>query len=815
MAETRNNKIQTAIFKVDRISCQGCVSTIEKKLGELSGVSKVRAHLADSSVEAVFEPDSISAEQLRKRLDDLSYTVETSRVTLDVEGMHCAACVSRIEKDLGKQPGIMSARVNLAEQTAQVEYLDSLADVSLILKKIEDSGYDARPVEDEKDVAQSQDAYLEKLKLKFKIALPLSAVIFILSHLQMVGVSKIPENFLFPILLVLAIPVQFYCGSSFYRGFFKSLKSFSSNMDTLVAVGTSAAFIYSLIATFYPDLISGGGQQVAVYYDTATMIITLILFGRIMENRAKRSATYEIEKLVELKEKTALVERDGREMEVPVADVRLGDIVIVKPGRRLPVDGIVVSGRSALDESAITGESLPREIEADQEVMSGSINLTGVFRYEARAVGADTAVNRIIETVRDIISSRAPIQRLADRVASIFVPVVIALALTAFTLWMVLPQDPDFTFALLIFIAVLIISCPCALGLATPTAIMVGSARGAREGILIKSAEILERTHVIDTVIFDKTGTLTIGQPHIEKIVTLGSYARDDILRMSASLENASDHPLARAVVRSARRHELELAEVENVEYISGKGLKGEVEQIEVHLGNRAFFKDEGIGFKDHSEKISQLQNEGKTVLLAAVDFKLEALIVISDQVRSDAAQVIEKIKASGREVWMLSGDTKTAAQSIAGQLGIDNVMGEVLPEEKAAQIRSLADLGKRIAMIGDGINDAPALAEADVGIALAGGTEVALAFSDITILGDDLKNVPKALSLSERTLKTIKQNLVWAFGYNVVAIPLAAGALYPWLGILLSPIVASAAMAFSSVFVVTNSLRLRTISYE
>jgi Cu+-exporting ATPase len=344
---------------------------------------------------------------------------------------------------------------------------------------------------------------------------------------------------------------------------------------------------------------------------------------------------------------------------------------------------------------------------------------------------------------------------------------------------------------------------------------MVGSARGAREGILIKSAEILERTHGIDTVVFDKTGTLTVGQPRVEKIVSLGSYPREEILRLSASLENASDHPLAKAVIRSAHEHELTLVEVENIEYISGKGLKGEVEQYELHLGNRAFLKDEGIDYKERSEKINQLQNEGKTVLLVAIDFKLEALIVIADQVRSDASQVVERIISSGREVWMLSGDTKTAAESIAGQLGIENVMGEVLPEEKAAQIRSLADLGKRIAMVGDGINDAPALAEADVGIALAGGTEVALAFSDITILGDDLKNVPKALSLSERTLKTIKQNLVWAFGYNVIAIPLAAGALYPWLGILLSPVVASAAMAFSSVFVVTNSLRLRTISYE
>ncbi|MBD3381121.1 MAG: heavy metal translocating P-type ATPase [candidate division Zixibacteria bacterium] len=815
MVEKSNSKIQTANLRVDRISCQGCVNTIEKKLAELPGLSKVHAHLADSRVEVGFEPNKISLEEIRKRLDELNYTVETSRITLDVEGMHCASCVSRIEKDLDSFPGIMSARVNLAEETAQVEYLDSMTDISLILKKVEDSGYHARKVEDEKEVAQSQDTYLQKLKLRFKIALPLSALIFVLSHLQMLGISRIPENVLFPILLILAIPVQFYCGSGFYRGFFKSLKSFSSNMDTLVAVGTSAAFIYSLIATFYPGLISGGGQQVAVYYDTATMIITLILFGRIMENRAKRSATHEIEKLVELKEKTALVERDGSKQEIPVADVRLGDTVIVKPGRRLPVDGVVISGRSALDESALTGESLPREIEAGHEVMSGSINLTGVFKYEARTVGADTAVNRIIESVREIISSRAPIQRLADRVASIFVPVVIVLALIAFTLWMTLPQEPDFTFAMLIFIAVLIISCPCALGLATPTAIMVGSARGAREGILIKSAEILERTHGIDTVVFDKTGTLTVGQPRVEKIVSLGSYPREEILRLSASLENASDHPLAKAVIRSAHEHELELVEVENIEYISGKGLKGEVEQYELHLGNRAFLKDEGIAYKEQTEKINQLQNEGKTVLLVAIDFKLEALIVIADQVRSDASQVVERIISSGREVWMLSGDTKTAAESIAGQLGIENVMGEVLPEEKAAQIRSLADLGKRIAMVGDGINDAPALAEADVGIALAGGTEVALAFSDITILGDDLKNVPKALSLSERTLKTIKQNLVWAFGYNVIAIPLAAGALYPWLGILLSPVVASAAMAFSSVFVVTNSLRLRTISYE
>jgi Cu+-exporting ATPase len=798
-------------LEVDKISCQGCVNSIERNLEGLEGVESVRANLADSSVTVRFFPAIFDFQAIKNRLDEINYPVRTKSVRLDVEGMHCASCVSRIEKELSKAEGITGISINLAEQTANVEYVEPLISQKLILKKIEESGYKAS-VKGATDVRSGEGDYYQALRRNFRFALPLTVLIFFISHLEMFGISPLGQSIMFYILLALAIPVQFYCGRQFYSGFWKSLRLFSASMDTLVAVGTSAAFIYSLIATFIPSLLTSADQTVAVYYDTAAIIITLILLGRLLESRARRATSYEIEKLVRLESKSATVVRNGNEVEIDRTEVRPGDIVVMKPGGKLPVDGVVIDGFSALDESMLTGEPLPREIKKDDKVLAGSINRSGSFRYKALAVGDETVIGKIVESVRQIISSRAPIQRLADRVAAVFVPAVIAIALLAFLLWVIIPSQTDITFALMIFIAVLIIACPCALGLATPAAIMVGSARGAREGILIKSAEVLERVHKIDTVVFDKTGTLSLGKPHVEKFINLGSEDENKLIGYAAALEKASEHPLAEAVIAYAAGKNIEPEKIDRFDSFPGRGLKGSLKGVTIHLGNQAFLKSEGIEFEGMADINSKFKLEGRTVLFLAIDHRTEALIAVSDQIKLEAEEVIAELKKSGRSVWMLSGDNKAAAEAVGKQLGIDSILAEVLPHEKAEQIASLKAMGRHVAMVGDGVNDAPALAEADIGIALGSGTDVAVSFSDITLIGSNLNGVAKALWLSEITLKTIKQNLWWAFGYNIIAIPVAAGVLYPALGLLLSPIIASAAMAFSSIFVISNSLRLRNI---
>jgi Cu+-exporting ATPase len=805
-------EIKAVDFPVDKITCQGCVNFIEKTISDIDGVAAVHANLAESSVNVQYETGRTDLNSIRKRLDDINYNVKTSRANIQIEGMHCASCVSKIEHEVSRMEGVLDIHVNLADQTARVEYMGQVIDTGQILKRIESLGYTASQQEDEIEKEDLKKDYHSRLLRNFKIALPFTALIFFFSHLGMFGIKPLGEQTTFVILFFLALPVQFYCGRRFYVGFWKSLENFTASMDTLVAVGTSAAFLYSVIATFYPSLLSSVDQNVAVYYDTAAIIITLILFGRLLESRAKNVTSAEIEKLIKLEGRTAVVERDGKERQVDRADVEQSDIVVIKPGSKLPVDGVVLEGFSSVDESMLTGEPLPREVKPGDRVYAGSINKSGRFKFEALAVGNDTVLSKIVESVKQIISSRAPIQRLADRVAAVFVPVVMSIAALAFVLWMILPAATNLTFALMIFIAVLIIACPCALGLATPTAIMVGSSRGAREGILIKSAEVLERVQKINMVVFDKTGTLSEGRPHVDEFRNLGNFDPRKLLSIASALERASEHPLSEAVIVYATEKGVEELEVRDFEAVPGRGLRGKIDGSQVHLGNLAFMKDEGVSLNNGSEQSGGLRSNGKTVLLLAVDFSLEGLIYVSDLIKPEAEAVVEELKQSGRSVWLLSGDNKSAAESVASQLGIENVLAEVLPHEKSDHIKSLKAAGNKVAMVGDGVNDAPALAEADIGIALGSGTDVALAFSDITLIGENLHGVTKALKLSETTLKTIKQNLVWAFGYNVIAIPLAAGLFYPIAGILLSPVVASAAMAFSSVFVISNSLRLRKL---
>ena len=799
-------------LKIDKISCQGCVNFLEKNLSQIEGISEVTANLAQSSLHLQYDSDLVNLEEIRKKLGDFNYPVITGTTELKVEGMHCASCVARIEKGLKELPGMVDVHVNLADQHVRLEYIEDAVAKDQIVRRIREVGYEVDSDELPEESSPQTGKYSSSLVRNFKIALPITLVIFFISHLGMFGVSPLPTKLSFIILLVLTIPVQFYAGRQFYVGFWKSLKNFTATMDTLVVVGTSSAFIYSLIATFYPGLLSSLDQNIAVYYDTSAIIITLILLGRILENRARRVTAFEIEKLTGLQSSNAVVERDGKEIMINASEVEKGDIIVVKPGGNLPVDGCVIEGNSAVEEAMLTGEPLPREIQAGDKVYAGSLNKTGYFKYRAEVIGKDTVVARIAQSVKKIIASRAPVQRLADKVAAIFVPVVIAIAIVAFVLWMILPAQPDLTFALLIFIAVLIIACPCALGLATPTAVMMGSARGAREGILIKSAEILEKVEKIDTVVFDKTGTLSVGKPEVEEFKNLGSLEGGYLIQLALTLEQASEHPLAEAVIDFARHQNIEELTLKEFQYFPGYGLKGRVKGDYLLLGNLAFLKKEKVDIKSGREKMSDLKIEGRTLLYLAVNNTLEGVFLVSDPLKDEAYDVISELKKSGREVWLLSGDNKTAAQNAASYLNIDNVLSEVLPHEKSEHIKSIKATGKKVAMVGDGINDSPALAEADIGIALGSGTDVAVSVSDITLMGESLTGVTKALRLSEKTLKTIKQNLLWAFGYNILMIPIAAGVIYPVTGILLSPVIASIAMACSSIFVITNSLRLRNL---
>jgi len=809
MLETE--KKDSVDLPVERITCQSCVSAIEKGLAKLRGVTRITANPANSTVHVEYDATQVGIGEIADRLNVLGYPAKAASEQFDIEGMHCASCMARIEKSLKNLPGVIAVSLNLAEQSATVDNLSATTNPGKIMDAIAQSGYKAVP-RGGGGGPVAEESYHRRLRRNLWIALPLALLISALSHLGMAGIMPFGHRGTNYLLFALTLPVQFFCGRQFYSGFWTALKSRSATMDSLVVLGTSAAFLYSAVATFFPALISATGQIPHVYYDTSAIIITLILLGRLFESRARRSVAEEVEKLARLESAGALVIRDGVEMLVNSIDVAVGDTVVVKPGGKVPVDGTVIEGFSAVDESMLTGESLPREVKPGDRVLAGSINSSGFFKFRAQAVGMETVLNRIVTAVRAIIASKAPVQKLADKVAAVFVPIVLCLAIMAFLLWMILPDQPDLAFALLIFIAVLIVACPCALGLATPTAIMVGSARGAREGILFRSAEILERVHRIDTVVFDKTGTLTEARPVVQKFVTFNPYSQAELLPLAGSLARASEHPLASAVVAFASQQGAAFYEVNEFESFPGRGIKGRVSEAMIHMGSLAFMEDLGFVSADLREEIRQLIGRGGSQLFLAINTELAAGFLMADNIRTDAAAAIKRLQSAGRKVVMLSGDNRLTAEEVAAQIGIEEVISGVLPHEKADHIKSLKASGRVVAMVGEGVNDAPALAAADVGIALGSGTDVAISFADITLVGSRLEAVARALKLSEKSLRTIKQNLWWAFGYNLLAIPIAAGLFYPGLGILLSPVVASAAMALSSLFVVTNSLRLRHI---
>lgn len=801
---------------VTGMSCASCVATIEKGLAQIQGVSKAKVNFAAERASITYDPARTNPGAFIRTISELGYSAGVEKITLPISGMTCASCVKRVQSALSQVKGVIKAEVNFATEKATIEYLAGLS-IRELRRVVEEAGYTVPeigatedPVEREK---AAREAQFRQLKKKFITGLGLVLPIMLLVHWENIGFSKLfplsrQTNFILQ--LIFQTPIQFWVGRQFYKGFWNALKHKTSDMNTLIAVGTSAAFIYSVLVTFFPALFSAEGLVAEVYFDTAGVIIVLILLGRLLEARAKGQTSEAIKKLIGLQAKTAKVERDGKELEVPVEDVAINDTVIVRPGEKIPVDGIIVEGSSAIDEAMVTGESIPVEKKVGDEVIGVTINKTGLFKFRATKVGKDTMLAQIINMVQEAQGSKPPIARMADTIASYFVPTVIVLALITFLVWFLVGPTPALTYALLNFVAVMIIACPCALGLATPTSIMVGTGKGAEYGVLIRGGEALETAHKLNVVVLDKTGTITKGKPSVTDIIATGDFTEDEVLSFAASAEKGSEHPLGEAIVREAETRNLRLFSPGNFNAIPGHGIEAEIDNRKVLMGNIKLMNDRNVTFAALEEKAVALSNEGKTPMFVSVDNMAAGIIAVADTLKENSKAAIRALQKLGLEVIMLTGDNSRTAEAIARQVGVDRVLAEVLPHEKAAEVKKLQAEGKKVGMVGDGINDAPALMQADVGIAIGTGTDIAIEAADITLISGDLSGVVTAIGLSKATINNIKQNLFWAFAYNVILIPVAAGVLFPAFGILLNPMFAAAAMGLSSVTVVTNALRLK-----
>ena len=815
MKSSKTQPLNKTHFSISGMTCASCAARIERGLKAVAGVEEAHVNLATEKAEIVFNPVKVDDKTLVQTIHDLGYQVVPARedkLTISVGGMTCAACVNRVEKTLRDLPGVAEANVNFATERATVTFDGDRVDRGDFRKAIEDLGYEVRGFEGEIPVdreAEARRQEIHHLKKKFLFSAIMTGIIMLGSMPDWFPwVPRLLQEY--RVLFILATPVQFWAGWQFYRGFWAATKHRTSDMNTLIAVGTTAAYAYSTVIAFFPGTFHAAGHHLGVYFDTSAMIIALILLGKFLEAVAKGHTSEAIKRLMGLRPKTARVVREGREADIPVEEVRHGDLVVVRPGEKIPVDGIVREGHSAVDESMLTGESLPVEKNPGSEVMGATLNKTGSFVFEATKVGRETALAQIIRLVEEAQGSKAPIQRLADKVAGIFVPVVIVIAAATFTIWFFFGPKPAFTLALLNFVAVLIIACPCAMGLATPTAIMVGTGRGAENGILIKSGESLELIHRISAIVFDKTGTLTQGKPVVTDIVAHNGFLNDQILRWSASIENSSEHPLGEAIVNAAKEKGIPFVPLENFEALPGHGVRAKIEGKDFLLGNLRWIEENGIALNGLRQEAERLAGQGKTPMILSREGMAAGVLAVADTLKPHSQETVKALHRMGLEVIMITGDNKATAKAIASEIGIDRVLAEVLPWQKSEQVKKLQNEGKVVAMVGDGINDAPALAQADIGIAIGTGTDVAMESADITLITGDLRAVITAIQLSRRTIRTIKQNLFWAFFYNVLGIPIAAGILYPFWGILLNPMFASAAMAFSSVSVVTNSLRLR-----
>ena len=801
---------------VTGMSCASCASHIQEGLSGLRGVHSVSVNFAAEKATVFYDQAAVSVDDFIRMIKEQGYGVSISRIQLPVKGMSCASCVATVQEALTALPGVVSASVNFATEKATVDYFPSQVGIRDFRKVIKDAGYELVETEKGEDIVEKEQREREAayLSLKGKVisGAVLTVPIFILMQWNSIGLSKLielPQQTIFLLQLLIATPVQFWIGRHFYTGAIAAARHRTTNMNTLIAVGTSAAYLYSVVATFFPAVFEIKGYEAHVYFDTSATIIVLILLGRLFEARAKGQTSEAIKKLIGLQAKTARVIRDGKEMDIPVEEVEMGDRIIVRPGEKIPVDGVIVDGYSSVDESMVTGESMPMEKNAGDAVIGATINRTGSFRFEATKIGRDTMLSHIIEMVQSAQGSKPPIARMADIIASYFVPVVIGIASLTFLVWYFFGPAPAFTYATLNFIAVLIIACPCSLGLATPTSIMVGTGKGAENGILIRSGEALERAHQINTIVFDKTGTLTKGKPEVTDIIAIGPSEKE-VLFYASSAEKGSEHPLGESIIKKAMDEGLEIRSPEQFRAVPGHGIKATVNGKKIMLGNEKLMQDEGVSVDILKQKAAALSEQGKTPMFVSVENKISGIIAVADTLKEDSVNAVKALHNLGVDVVMITGDNKRTGDAIARLAGIDRVLAEVLPEDKANEVKKLQAAGRVVAMVGDGINDAPALAQADIGIAIGTGTDVAIETSDITLISGNIRGVVTAIALSRATMRNIKQNLFWAFAYNVILIPVAAGVLFPFFGILLNPMFAAAAMGFSSVTVVTNALRLR-----
>ncbi len=798
-------------LQISGMTCTACAASIEKGIAKLDGVEQVNVNFALERTTVVYDSNKTNVGEFKEKVKDLGYEVIQEKIEFDISGMTCAACATKIEKRINKMEGVSSANVNFALETISVEYDDTQVQSSDMIAAVKKLGYELIPKQSSEEKMDHQEQQIKKQyrKFVFSAILTLPLLWTMVAHFNFLSFIYLPEIFMNPwFQLVLATPVQFIVGAQFYKGAYTSLKNKSANMDVLVALGTSAAYFYSLYLSI-EWMKAGSVGEAELYFEAAAVIITLIVLGKLFEVRAKGKTSQAIQKLLDLQAKTARVVRDGVEQEIPIEEVIAGDTIIVRPGEKVPVDGEIIDGQSAVDESMLTGESIPVDKVPGDSVIGATINKNGSLQLKATNVGKDTALAQIVKVVEDAQGSKAEIQRLADKISGVFVPIVVVIAIVSFLIWYFVVTPGDFRSSLIPMISILVIACPCALGLATPTSIMAGSGRAAEMGLLYKGGEHLETTQSIDTVVLDKTGTVTKGEPTLTDIVVVDEYKEKEVLQLVASAENQSEHPLAQAIVRGVEEKDIALLEVDSFEALPGYGIQSVIEGKEVFVGTRKLMRKQAIPILTETEEMMEkLEQDGKTAMLIAIAGKIAGVVAVADTVKETSKEAISRMHKLGLEVIMLTGDNERTADAIAKQVDIDHVIAEVLPDQKSDKIKALQSIGKKVAMVGDGINDAPALAMADVGMAVGTGTDIAIEAADITLMRGDLNSVADAVIMSQKTMRNIKQNLFFAFIYNTIGIPVAAiGLLAPW--------VAGAAMAFSSVSVVLNALRLQRVELK
>ncbi|TAK88036.1 MAG: copper-translocating P-type ATPase [Betaproteobacteria bacterium] len=815
--------MQTIDIGIGGMTCASCAGRVERALGKLQGVTSARVNLAAESARVEYDPERVQAPQISGAVADAGYTPIVEETEFPVRGMTCANCVGRVERALAQMPGVVQARVNLASESARVRYLPASTGLDEFRREIAEAGYEV-PAQATTDADPSGNAQREReiagMRRELVIGAALSVPLAVLAMgmyygpfhgwLESIGLGEPVLNF---VLFALATPVMIWPGRRFLVAGWKAYRHLSPDMNSLVMTGTGAAYLYSLVVTFLPQVLPDNARH--TYFEAAAVVITLVFLGKYWEAIAKGRASDAIRKLLGLKPRTARVLRDGEEVEIPIDAVRLGDVVLVRPGDKIPVDGTIESGASYVDESMITGEPVPVGKQPGDKVIGATINQTGAFRFKAEAVGADTVLAQIIRLVQGAQSAKLPIQGLADRVVAIFTPIVLVIAVLTAAVWLAFGPSPALTFALVNAVAVLVIACPCAMGLATPAAVMVGTGRAAELGVLFRRGEALETLSHVKAVALDKTGTLTRGKPELTDLSVAEGFDEAQVRALIASAEAPSEHPVAQAIVKAAREQGLEISAAQGFEAVPGFGVEATVGGRRVQVGADRYMVRLGLEVTRFAEVAKRLADEGKTPLYAAVDGKLAAALAVSDPIKPGAREAMDALHAMGIKVAMITGDNRHTARAIAAQLGIDHVLAEVLPEGKAQAVVQIQQQAGKTAFVGDGINDAPALAQADVGMAMGSGTDVAIETADITIMNSEAQSIPAALAVARRTLRTIRMNLFWAFFYNVMLIPVAAGVLYPVTGWLLNPVLAGAAMGLSSVFVLTNSLRLKRIALD